>query len=355
MSIYGAQSAGAPVFDDAARDYDALLVVSFGGPEGKADVMPFLRRVTEGRNVPEERLKAVAAQYDAFDGVSPINAQNRALIAALETELAQNGPQLPIYFGNRNWHPFVNDTVRRMRDDGVRHALVFVTSAFSSYSGCRQYREDVIHACESAGRDAPVFDKLRVFYNHPGFIAPAAEKMQQALARFSPDAMRSAHLIFTAHSLPIGMARQSDYIAQLEEACRLVVAHLDTPLPYRLAYQSRSGPPHIPWLEPDITDALEQAHMEGVTHVVIVPIGFISDHMEMRVDLDIKARQHAGALGIQVERAETVGTHPMFVQMIRELVLERMTTNPKRRALGTHGPHHDICPADCCMRGDGKG
>ncbi|MCL4256832.1 MAG: ferrochelatase, partial [Anaerolineae bacterium] len=200
MSIHGAQSVGASEYDDEVRTYDAILVLSFGGPEGMEDVIPFLQNVAEGRAIPQQRLEEVAAHYYDFGGISPINQQNRLLIAALEKELQQHGPQLPIYFGNRNWHPLLADALRQMRDDGVQRALVFVTSAFSSYSGCRQYREDVILGCETVGTDAPVFDKLRVFYNHPGFIEPMVEKAQQALAQFPPEIRPDVHFVFTAHS-----------------------------------------------------------------------------------------------------------------------------------------------------------
>lgn len=352
MSIYGAQTLDAPKFDDEARAYDALLVLSFGGPEAMDDVIPFLQNVAEGRNIPRERLEEVAVHYYDFGGVSPINGQNRALIAALEAHFKDTGLHLPIYFGNRNWHPFVTDTLQQMRADGVKRVLVFVTSAFSSYSGCRQYREDVIRASETVGEGVPVFDKLRVFYNHPGFIEPMIEKTQQALEQFAAEVRQDVHLVFTAHSIPMGMVRHSDYVTQLEEACRLVAERIGT-ANYKLVYQSRSGPPHVPWLEPDICDYLSAIHQEGVGNVVIVPIGFISDHMEVMFDLDTEAQQLADELGIRLVRAETVGTHPMFIEMIRELIIERMTANPERRFLGTRGANHDICPLNCCLKGEG--
>jgi len=348
MTIYGAKTADSPKYDDGARDYDALLVMSFGGPEGKDDVMPFLENVAGGRNIPRHRLEEVAEHYYEFGGVSPINAQNRALIAALETDLKAHHIDLPIYFGNRNWHPLVEDTIRQMRDDGVRRALTFVTSAFSSYSGCRQYREDIIRACDAV-QNAPEFDKIRVFYNHPGFIEPMIEKTQAALAQFPEDQRDGVHLAFTAHSIPLGMAQHSDYEAQLAEACRLVAEGVGTDN-YRLVYQSRSGPPHIPWLEPDIGDYLQAIHAEGVQNVVIVPIGFISDHMEVMFDLDTEAVEVADELGMTLMRAGTVGTHPKFVRMIRELIVERMTAQPERRAVGQCAPNHDICPLNCCLK-----
>jgi ferrochelatase len=353
MSIYGAQTLNAPRFDDDARHYDALLVLSFGGPEGEDDVMPFLENVTRGRNTPRERLEEVAEHYYHFSGVSPINAQNRALIAALETELTRHGIDLPIYFGNRNWHPFVTDTLRQMRDDGVRDALVFVTSTFSSYSGCRQYREDVIRALEAIGEDAIRFDKLRVFYNHPGFIEPMAELVRDALAKLPAARRPGAEIVFTAHSIPLGMARGCAYEAQLREACRLVADAAGTPN-FRLAYQSRSGSPRVPWLEPDILDVLDELHAAGKNDVVIAPIGFISDHMEVLFDLDEEAAGRAAGLGMTMARAATVGTHPVFVAMIRELIVERLTAHPERRFLGRRGPNHDICPVNCCLRGEAR-
>lgn len=351
MSIYGALTPESPRFDDSARQYDALLVMSFGGPEAAADVIPFLQNVAGGRNIPPERLESVAEHYYHFGGVSPLNSQNRALIAALEAEFRAHGPPLPIYFGNRNWHPFVTDTIGQMRVDGVRRALVFVTSAFSSYSGCRQYREDIIRACETLGEGVPAFDKLRVFYNHPGFVESLVEKTQQALEQIAPESRQSVALVFTAHSIPKTMADNSDYEAQLTEACYLVAERIGISN-YHLVYQSRSGPPHIPWLEPDVCSYLEQIKAQGAENVVIVPIGFISDHLEVLFDLDVEAKQRADRLGINMVRASTVGTHPAFVGMIRELVLERMTANPARRYLGARGPTHDICPLNCCLSGE---
>ena len=352
MSIRGADREDAAKFEDEARDYDALLFMSFGGPEGMDDVLPFLENVTRGRNVPRERLLEVAHHYERFGGVSPINEQNRALIAALEAELKAKGPDLPVYFGNRNWHPFVTDTVRQMRDDGIRRAIVFVTSAFSCYSGCRQYREDIMGAMEAV-EGAPGFDKLRVFFNHPGFIGPSVENLRAALERIPEERRARAHVAFTAHSLPLGMAKASQYEEQLSEACRLVAqgAGCDG---YALVYQSRSGPSHIPWLEPDILDHMDSLAESGVTDLVILPIGFISDHMEVLFDLDIEAAEKAEELGVNIVRAATVGTSPAFVSMIRELILERMTAQPERRALGRLGPSHDICPVDCCRAGQSR-
>ena len=335
-------------FDDLARSYDGLLVLSFGGPEGPDDVMPFLANVTRGRNVPRERLEEVAEHYRHFGGVSPINAQNRALIAAVKRELVTHGPDLPIYFGNRNWAPFVTDVVRQMRDDGVQRALAFVTSAMSSYSGCRQYREDLARACENVGPGAPRFDKLRVFYNHPGFISAMIDRKNAALHEIPEERREEVRLIFTAHSIPVSMARQSAYERQLREASRLVAGE---GVPFQIAFQSRSGPAHIPWLEPDILDVLDEFPEEGVRDVVLVPIGFISDHMEVLFDLDHEAKERAQTLGIRLVRAGTAGTHPAFVRMIRDLIVERMTPNPERPFLGHRGPNHDLCPLRCCLLG----
>jgi len=318
--------------------YDALLLVSFGGPERHEDVIPFLENVLRGRQVPRERMLKVAEHYYLFDGKTPINAQNRALIAALEREFAERGPRLPIYWGNRNWHPLLPDTLRQMEADGVKRALAFVTSAFSSYSGCRQYRENIEQAL---GPSSLQIDKLRVFYNHPGFIEAMVECCQEALRTLS-----QPHLIFTAHSVPLSFAQTSRYVEQLEETCRLVAGQLGR-AGWRLVYQSRSGPPAQPWLEPDIGDYLKQ--VESGAEVVIAPIGFLSDHMEVVYDLDTEVRQICERRGIRMERAATVGVHPKFVSMIRDLVLER-TDGAPRLALGNCGPSHDVCPADCCPR-----
>jgi ferrochelatase len=318
----------------AVHPYDALLVAGFGGPEKPEDVMPFLENVTRGRNIPRHRLAEVAENYHAVGGRSPINDQNRALIAALRDELARSGLRMPIYWGNRNWHPYLADAVREMRDAGVRRALAFVTSAWSSYSACRQYLDDIDAARLAAGAGAPEIDKLRHFCLHPGFVEPMAENVRAALAAGPADAA----LLFTAHSIPLEMARGSKYVQQLEEACRRVAALAGHP-EHRLVYQSRSGPPHIPWLEPDVKDALSSlAAAPGPRHVVLAPIGFISDHMEVIVDLDRQAREHAESLGFTIARAATVGVHPRFIAMIRELVVERLEL----------GPRVEPCLERCC-------
>jgi ferrochelatase len=356
--------------------FDAVLVVSFGGPDRPEDVLPFLENVLRGRNVPRERMLAVAEHYHHCGGGSPINEQNRRLVAAIERELADHGPRLPVYWGNRNWHPLLPDTLRQMARDGVRRALAFVTSGFSSYSGCRQYRENLAAAQTEVGPSAPVIDKLRVFFNHPGFIEPTIELTRRAFVQVPVERRQNAALVFSAHSIPLAMAQGCRYEEQLREACRLVaesVGHNN----WQLVYQSRSGPPHQPWLEPDINDfirwvaevdvprgPLRVGTTEGslrldpshpVHDIVVVPIGFISDHMEVLYDLDTEVRRLCEQLGINLVRAATVGTHPRFVRMIRELIEERMADSPQRLALGTLGPSHDVCPDDCCLKDVGPG
>lgn len=337
-------------FQDEARDYDAILVMSFGGPEGQDDVIPFLENVTRGRNIPRERLEEVSHHYRMFGGVSPINAQNLALIDALREELKAHDIDLPIYFGNRNWYPLITDTMQQMKADGVKRALTFFTSAYSSYSGCRQYRENIVDAQQIVGEDAPVFDKLRVFYNHPGFIETNLDNLNKALSEFAEDERQSIHVAFTAHSIPMGMARNCAYEAQLMETARLVAeaAGIES---WKLVYQSRSGAQHIPWLEPDILDHMDALHEQGVKNLVIMPVGFISDHMEVMFDLDVEAKEKAEEYGMKMVRVPSAGTHPRFIAMIRELIQERMVANPERPYLGDRGANHDVCPANCCLPG----
>jgi ferrochelatase len=331
--------------------YDAILVVSFGGPEGPDDVMPFLENVLRGKNVPRERMLEVAHHYERFGGVSPLNAQNRLLIAALERELAEHGPRLPVYFGNRNWHPLLPDTLRKMAQDGIRRALAFFTSAYSSYSGCRQYLENIEDARRQVGPAAPAIDRLRAFYNHPGFVDPMIEQVRKALNEIPAERRAAAPIVYTAHSIPLAMARGCRYEAQLTECARLVSRGLGCDR-WKLAYQSRSGPPSQPWLEPDICDYLRELRASGGTRdVVIAPIGFLSDHVEILYDLDTEAKALCQELGLNMVRASTVGNHPDFVRMVRELVLERMDPSIERRFLGSDGPGHDVCPADCCPSG----
>ena len=328
--------------------YDAFFLVSFGGPEGPEDVLPFLENVTRGRGVPRERLLEVARTYQRFGGVSPINAQNRALAAAIGEELDRAGIRLPVYLGNRHWHPMIRDTVARMAADGVRRALAFVTSAYSSHSGCRAYLEDIERARSELGATAPRIEKIRAFWNHPGFIEQMAENVRSALEAVPAELRAGARLVFTGHSIPTALAETSDYVAQLRDAAGLVAERARPGSGFDLVFQSRSGPPTQPWLEPDVGDHLEALARAGTRQAVVVPIGFVSDHMEVIYDLDTLARERAAAAGIGMVRAATVGTAPRFVEMIRELVSERTDPNAPRRSLGGLGPRSDACPTDCC-------
>jgi len=368
--------------------YDAFLLLSFGGPEGPDDVLPFLANVTRGRGVPEERLAEVAEHYYAYGGVSPINAQNRDLLKSIGAAFAANGIDLPLYWGNRNWHPFIEDTVRQLKADGVQRAIAFVTSAYSSYSACRQYLDDIDRAVAAVGPGAPRIDKLRPYFNHPGFIEPFAAAVEAALAGLPAAAQENARLVFTAHSVPLGMAAASGsvstgtalpgvaggrYVAELEEAARLISERVSiseraggASLPYDLVFQSRSGPPSVPWLEPDVNDhlaALAKGTLTGgaavpvPSAVVVVPVGFVSDHMEVVHDLDVEAAQTAASLGLPFARAKAPGPTPRFAAMVSELVAERLS-GAEPQALGRFGPraYEDSavagaaggCPVDCC-------
>jgi ferrochelatase len=285
--------------------YDALLVLSFGGPEKHEEVIPFLENVLRGRNVPRERMLEVAEHYYHFDGRSPINDQNRALIAALKETV-----KIPVYWGNRNWHPMLADTVRQMREDGIRHAIAFVTSAFGSYSGCRQYAEDVERARAAVGEGAPEIARIRPFSAHPAFIETMTDRVRAAIAE-APE----GRLIFTAHSIPVSMAQSSPYVDELNCACAAVASAVGRNN-WKLVFQSRSGPASQPWLEPDICDYLREIRSD----VVIAPIGFLSDHMEVIYDLDTEARAVCEELGVKMARAGTVGTHPAIIRMIAESI-----------------------------------
>jgi ferrochelatase len=335
-------------------DYDALLLLSFGGPEGPDDVMPFLRNVTRGRGIADERLADVAEHYQRFGGVSPINEQNRALLAALRQDLPAHGIDLPIYWGNRNWEPYVADAVWQMREDGVRRALVFATSATTSYSGCRQYREDLASARARVGEGAPELVKLRHYFDHPGFVAAAADGVRAALDSLPAGMRDDARLVFTAHSIPVtmndasGPERAGLYGRQQRETARLVAEAVRGPgADFDLAWQSRSGPPSVPWLAPDINDQLKELAAQGVRAVVVAPTGFVSDHVEVRWDLDTEARETAAELGLAFVRAATAGVHPAFVTMIRELVLERLEAAEPLH-LGALGLCGIDCPDGCC-------
>ncbi|MBO2453905.1 ferrochelatase [Actinomadura barringtoniae] len=337
--------------------YDALLLLSFGGPEGPDDVIPFLENVTRGRGIPRERLEQVGEHYHLFGGVSPINQQCRDLKAAIEADFKAGGVDLPVYWGNRNWDPYLADTVRRMKDDGIRRAAAFVTSAYSCYSCCRQYLDDIDRArAEVPG--APEIDKLRIYYNHPGFVEPFVEAARAALDRLPAELRDEAHLAFSAHSVPLSQPGQERYNAELNDVSALVAERAAPGHRWALVYQSRSGPPSQPWLEPDIVDHLDTLPGQGVRAVVNVPIGFVSDHMEVKYDLDVEASNRAAELGLAFERAATPGHHPRFVSMVRELLLEREDAEEtgdgggERPALGALGPRPDRCPAGCCTRGN---
>ncbi|MFI8368082.1 ferrochelatase [Streptomyces sp. NPDC085466] len=349
--------------------YDALLLLSFGGPEGPDDVVPFLENVTRGRGIPKERLKEVGQHYFLFGGVSPINGQNRALLDALRADFAGAGLRLPVYWGNRNWAPYLTDTLREMVHDGRRHIAVLTTSAYASYSGCRQYREnlaDALAALEAEGLPLPRVDKLRHYFNHPGFVEPMVEGVLASLAELDDQVRAGAHLAFTTHSIPDSAADSSGPVADHGPGGAYVRQHLDVARviadavrertgvdhPWKLVYQSRSGAPHIPWLEPDICDHLEELYEAGAPAAVMVPIGFVSDHMEVLYDLDTEATAKAAELGLPVRRSATVGADPRFAAAVRELVLERAAaergTRAERCALGALGPSHDLCPIGCC-------
>lgn len=353
--------------DGAMPDYDAFLLVSFGGPEGPGDVMPFLRNVTRGRGIPDERLAAVAEHYYAFGGVSPINQQCRDLIEALRAAFPAAGLDLPIYWGNRNWDPYLTGTVAAMAADGVRHAVAFATSAYSSFSSCRQYLDDIDRARAEVGPGAPRIDKIRRYFNHPGFIEPFAEAARAASAELPAGARDRAHLVFTAHSVPAVMAEASGppgergatgatggpggrYVAELTEASRLIAERIPGKRPWELVFQSRSGPPRQPWLEPDVVDHLGALAKEAAPGAVIIPVGFVSDHMEVRHDLDTEAAEAARDLGLPVARAATPWYHPRFRDMVIGLVRERQDgAGAPRAALGPLGPSTDECPPGCCV------
>jgi len=326
-----------------APPVDCLLVVGFGGPEGPADVLPFMQNVTRGRGIPAARLEEVSRHYlDLFGGVSPINQQCRDLVAALQGELAAHGPDLPVYWGNRNWHPYLSDTLAKMGADGCGHALALVTSAFPSYSGCRQYREDIAVARPEGG---PIVTKLRHYYAEQGFLAP----MRRNVAR-AAEGLTDPRLVFTAHSIPLSMAHTSGPAGgAYVEALRAAAASIADDRPWDLVFQSRSGPPQVPWLEPDVGDHLATLYDKDVRAAVLVPVGFVSDHVEVLYDLDTQAQERVVAElpGMVVSRAATVGTAPEFVSMLRELVVERMGAAQES---ADHGgvATHDRCPVGCC-------
>ena len=351
------------------KPFDAILFSSFGGPDGQDDVIPFLRNVTRGRGIPDERLEEVAGHYRALGGRSPITAQNEAMIVALEQELAGRGIDLPIYFGNRNWAPYNAEAVRALHADGHRHALGLVTSAYSSYSSCRQYREDFGMVLEETGLVGEVsIDKVRVYFNHPGFLEPVVDGVGSALASLTAaghDADRIA-VLFSTHSVPNSMAEASGpeetrvegsggwYVEQHLAACRWVMEQLHDDVPelpqWQLVYQSRSGAPHIPWLEPDVNDVIEQlAAEEAADAVIVVPIGFVTDHVEVVWDLDTEAKETAAEKGLDFRRVATSGEDPRFIAALADLVQERLDAQFPRRIVTDFGGTPDVCGANCCV------
>jgi ferrochelatase len=346
--------------------YDALLLVSFGGPEGPDDVLPFLENVTRGRGIPRERLEEVGRHYHLFGGRSPINDLNRALLDAVRADLTAAGIDLPVYWGNRNWDPYLRDAVEQMAADGVTRAACFVTSAYSSWSSCRQYRENLFAAAEGVS-GAPRLDRLRHYFNHPGFVEPVVDAVLAALADL-PDGVRDdARLVFVTHSIPTAMNDTSGpdggaYLAQHQDVAAVVAdrvrAGSGVARGHDLVFCSRSGSPRVPWLEPDVNDHLEALAASGESAVVLVPVGFVSDHMEVVYDLDTEAVATAEELGLEVRRAATAGTDPRFVAMVRDLLLERAAAErgeaPARAALGETGPLWDRCPVGCCANPRGE-
>lgn len=347
--------------------YDGILLASFGGPEGQDDVIPFLRNVTRGRGIPDERLEEVAHHYRHFGGVSPINAQNRALKAALETELAARGVDLPVYWGNRNWGPYLAEALQEASAAGSTRLIAIATSAYSSYSSCRQYREDFARELDATGlADTMVIDKVRQYFDHPGFVAPFTQGVEDGLAELERrhpgiDLATEAHVLFCTHSIPTGDASRSGpaergfgeggaYAAQHRAVAEVVMARAGRDVPWDLVYQSRSGPPTQPWLEPDVNDALEELAAKDVKAVLLVPLGFVSDHMEVMWDLDEEATETAERLGLTAVRTPTPGVDPAYVAGLVDLVLERVQGSPpaERPAETALGPWYDVCRPGCC-------
>jgi len=359
-SLLGDDGGGDPAPTASALPFDALLLVSFGGPEAPEDVVPFLENVTRGRGIPRERLEEVGQHYFLFGGRSPINDQCREFIAAVEADLAAHGIELPVYWGNRNWDPYLTETMATMRADGVRRAVCFVTSAYSSYSGCRQYRENLYDAAEVVD-GAPVLDKLRHYFNHPGFVEANVDATVRALGELPDNQRDRARLVFVTHSIPTAMAASSGpdggaYVDQHSSVAELVAnavaSRTGVERSWELTYCSRSGAPQVPWLEPDVNDHLEELSRADVAAVVVIPIGFISDHMEVVYDLDTEARETADRLGLGFARAATAGVHPAFVAAVRDLVVERAARergeSVTQAAAGELPPSWDVCAAHCC-------
>ena len=339
----------APLPSLADVPVDAILFVSFGGPEGPDDVIPFLENVLRGKNVPRERMLEVAEHYQHFGGISPINEQCRELIGAVQAECERRNLKLPIYWGNRNWHPMLQDTFGEMKKDGRKRAIAFFTSMFSCYSGCRQYRENLADAILATGEGAPLVEKVRKGFNHPKFIEAQADCLRDALEQIPAESRSQTPVLFCAHSIPMSMAENSKYVTQLNESAKLICKSLGHDR-YELVFQSRSGPPQQPWLEPDVCDRIEQLHQEQqIKHLILQPLGFISDHMEVLYDLDEEALGVCKGLSIHAVRAKSVGVHPSFVSMIVDLIQERLSEGTERPCLGEYGPSHDLCPANCCL------
>ncbi len=345
--------------------YDAVLLLGFGGPEGQDDVIPYLRNVTGGRGIPDERLEEVAHHYRHFGGVSPINEHNRELKAALDAEIAARGLDLPVYWGNRNWMPYVADALQQAYDDGHRRFLSIATSAYSSYSSCRQYREDLADAVEATALQRGVqIDKVRPFFDHPGFVGPFTEGVRAALDTLAAqgfDTSTEVEVLFSTHSIPNADADRSGppedclgpggaYVAQHAAVAERIMSDLGSDAPWQVVFQSRSGPPQVPWLEPDVNDAMEELPALGRKAVVIVPLGFVSDHMEVLWDLDTEAMETAERLGLVAVRTPTPGTHPAYVAGLVDLIEERLAATPpaERPHLTDLGPWYDVCRTGCC-------
>ncbi|HEX4444320.1 MAG TPA: ferrochelatase [Galbitalea sp.] len=361
-----AAAADGPEHVEVPVAYDAILLASFGGPEGQDDVIPFLRNVTRGRGIPDERLEEVAHHYRAFDGLSPINAQNRELKAALEAELTRRAIDLPVLWGNRNWQPYLADAVSEAAQRGFQKLLAIGTSAYSSYSSCRQYREDYAMALEATGLESDVqIDKVRQFFDHPGFVQPFIDGLAVALEDAAAAGFSGAdtHVLFSTHSIPsadaeksgpasLGLGDGGAYEAQHRAVAEVVIAAAapDGPVDWSLVYQSRSGPPTQAWLSPDINDAMRTLAADGTKAFIMVPLGFVSDHMEVKWDLDTEAMETAAELGAWAVRVPTPGIHPAYVSGLVDLVLERLngTRAADRPALTSLGPWYDVCRAGCC-------
>ncbi len=357
-----APQALAPEHVESPVAYDAILLASFGGPEGQDDVIPFLRNVTRGRGIPDERLEEVAHHYRHYGGVSPINQQNRELKAAIEAELAARHIDLPVYWGNRNWGPFLPEALQQAYDDGHRTIIGVATSAYASYSSCRQYTEDFVNALATTGlADEVRLDKVRPYFDHPGFVRPFVEHLRDALAELAAEghAPQKTRVLFATHSIPTKAAVESGpdfgpggaYEAQHLAVAEVVMREAGSDVDWQLVYQSRSGPPSQPWLEPDINDVIQTLPEQGVEAIVIVPLGFISDHMEVLWDLDNEAMESAAEAGIVARRIPTPGVHPAFVAGLVDLVLERVNGTPvaERPALTSLGPWFDVCRPGCCV------